>query len=127
MVKEQLGIAHNKFNDYKEVAQFLAKKRFSVESMLEFYSTVYPNSKEKVTTVEDLSRPAREAYSVLDTQPGAASGEGTFWQLINSVTYQTDHLASRTADRRLDSAWFGINASRKNKAMDKAIQLANVA
>ena len=126
MVKEQLGIASNKFAQYKEVAQFLASKKFNVESMLEFYSSVFPG-REEVKSVENLSRPARQAYEVLETQPGADYAEGTFWQLINSVTYYTDHQASRTADRRLDSAWFGGNATRKNKAMDKAIELANVA
>lgn len=127
-VKEQLGIASNKFAQYKEVAQFLASKKFSVESMLEFYSSVFPHaSRTKVSSVEELSRPAKGCYEVLETQPGAEYGAGSFWSLINSVTYYTDHQAGRNTDNRLNSAWFGANAKRKNEAMQKAIDLANVA
>ena len=128
MVKEQLGIASSKFAQYKEVAQFLASKKFSVDSMIEFYADVFPHaSRTKPTDVHQLSKPAKGCYEVLDTQPGAEHAEGSFWQLVNSVTYYTDHQAGRNTDNRLNSAWFGANANRKNKAMDKAIELANVA
>ena len=128
MVKDQLGIASSKFAQYKEVAQFLASKRFSVDSMLEFYSSVFPHASRKTPeTVEQLSKPAKGCYEVLETQPGAEHAEGSFWQLINSVTFYTDHQAGRNANNRLNSAWFGANATRKNQAMDKAIELANAA
>lgn len=128
LVKEQLGIAHGKFELYKETAQFLSKKKFSVESMLEFYSSVFPHASNKnPTNVEDLSRPAKDCYEVLETQPGAEYGAGSFWQLVNSVTYHIDHAHGRDQSRRLDSAWFGGMAKRKNEAMNKAIELANAA
>lgn len=128
MVKEQLGIANEKFGKYKEVAEFLASKRFSVESMLEFYSSVFPHSSNKnPKKVEDMSRPAKQAFEVLETQPGAEYGQGSYWSLVNSITYYTDHHAGRNTDNRLNSAWFGGNAKRKNEAMNKALELANVA
>ena len=128
MVKEQLGIASNKFSQYKEVAKFLATKKFSVDSMLEFYSSVFPHaSRGDVKQLEDLSRPAKSCYEVLETQPGAQYAPGTFWSLVNSVTYHIDHSHGRDNNRRLDSAWFGSMAKRKNEAMQKAIDLANVA
>ena len=96
--------------------------------MLEFYSSVFPHASRKTpTSVEQLSKPAKGCYEVLETQPGAEYAEGSFWQLINSVTYYTDHQAGRNANNRLNSAWFGANANRKNQAMDKAIELANAA
>ena len=128
MVKEQLGIAHEKFSQYKEIAEFMSSKRFTVDSMIEFYSSVFPHSSNKSPkTVEEMSRPAKQCYEVLDTQPGANFGEGSFWQLINSVTYYTDHQAGRNSDNRLNSAWFGSNAKKKNNAMNKALELANAA
>lgn len=128
MVKEQLGIASSKFEQYKEVSKFLSQKRFSTEAMLEFYSSVFPHaSKKDVKTVDDLSKPAQKCYGVLETQPGAEYGAGSFWQLINSVTYHIDHAHGRDQSRRLDSAWFGGMAKRKNDAMNKAIELANAA
>lgn len=128
MVKQQLGIAHEKFELYKETAQFLSKKKFTVDSMLEFYSNVFPHaSRKNPTSVAELSKPAQKCYDVLETQPGAEFGEGTFWSLVNSVTYHIDHAHGRDQSRRLDSAWFGGMAKRKNEAMNTAIQLANVA
>lgn len=128
MVKEQLGIAHEKFAKYKEMAEFLGSKRFSVESLLEYYNTVFPltsgKDKQESVTMESISRQAKNAYDVLETQPGAEFAEGTWWQAFNSVTYVTDHLQGRNADNRLHSQWYGQNQLRKVKAAEKAVEFA---
>ena len=128
MVKEQLGIAHEKFAKYKEMAQFLGSKRFSVESLLNYYNEVFPltsgQDKQEQVTAETISRQAKNAYDVLETQPGANFAEGTWWQAFNSVTYVTDHLQGRNADNRLHSQWYGQNQLRKIKAAEKAVEYA---
>lgn len=44
---------------------------------------------------------------------------GTAWGLLNAITEYADHHAvQRTPGGRLDSAWFGTNAARKDKALD---------
>ena len=128
-VKADLGLAHEKFAKYKEMAQFLGSKRFTVESLISFYDEVYPSTSrtaEKVpaTNVEELSRSARMCYDALETQPGAQYGEGTWWQAFNSVTYVTDHLQGRSAEQRLHNQWFGYNQPRKVKAAEKAVKYA---
>ena len=128
-VKSDLGLAHEKFAKYKEMAQFLGSKRFTVESLISFYDEVYPSTSrtaEKVpaTNVEELSRSARMCYDALETQPGAQYGEGTWWQAFNSVTYVTDHLQGRSAEQRLHNQWFGYNQPRKVKAAEKAVEYA---
>lgn len=128
MVKEQLGIAHEKFAKYKEMAQFLGSKRFSVESLLNYYNEVFPltsgQDKQEQVTAETISRQAKNAFDVLETQPGANFAEGTWWQAFNSVTYVTDHLQGRNADNRLHSQWYGQNQLRKIKAAEKAVEYA---
>ena len=128
MVKEQLGIAHEKFAKYKEMAQFLGSKRFSVESLLNYYNEVFPltsgQDKQEQVTAESISRQAKNAFDVLETQPGAEFAEGTWWQAFNSVTYVTDHLQGRNADNRLHSQWYGQNQLRKIKAAEKAVEYA---
>jgi hypothetical protein len=52
---------------------------------------------------------------------------GTWWNAINAVTYLTDHELGRNADTRMQSAWFGYNQGRKVKAMNLAIEMAEVA
>lgn len=127
-VKTTLGIAHEKFTKYKEMAQFLGTKRFSVDNLLQYYNEVFPltsgQDKQKEVTKESISRMARQAYDVLESQPGAEFAEGTWWQAFNSVTYMTDHLQGRNADNRLYNQWFGSNQLRKIKAAEKAVEYA---
>ena len=128
-VKTTLGIASEKFAKYKEMAQFLGEKRYSVDSLIQYYNEVFPNTSRtninnSVEKLEDLSRNATLCYDVLESQPGANFAEGTWWQAFNSVTYVTDHVQGRNADNRLHSQWFGQNQLRKIKAAEKAVEFA---
>ena len=117
MVKEQMGLASEKFAQYKDMAEFLSTKKFSVDALINYYAEVFPYT-------HKTSEAPSTAYAVLDTQPGANFGEGTWWQALNSVTYLTDHKMGRNADSRMQSAWFGINQARKIKAVNKAVEYA---
>jgi phage/plasmid-like protein (TIGR03299 family) len=128
-VKTTLGIAHEKFEQYKEVAQYLSTKRFTAESLIKYYNEVFPRTYRgknpvSVSEYKDLTTNGQKAFDVLQTQPGAALGEGSWWQALNSVTYLTDHEMGRSADTRMTSAWFGSNQTRKQVAVSKAIEFA---
>lgn len=130
MVKQQMGLASEKFAQYKDMAEFLTTKKFSVDALINYYNEVFPYTHkvaEAPTKVEDLSKNAREAYAVLETQPGAEFGAGTWWQALNSVTYLTDHKMGRNPDSRMQSSWFGVNQARKLKAVNKAVEYATAA
>jgi hypothetical protein len=129
MVKDQLGIAHEKFAQYKEAARFLAKKRVTEENLIQFFNNVFPiaDKNAEVKTYADLSRTAKRTYDVLETQPGANFAMGSYWNAVNAVTYMTDHELGRKADTRMQSAWFGANQSKKLKAMNLALEMAEVA
>ena len=76
MVKQQMGLASEKFAMYKDMAQFLSTKKFSVDSLIQYYNEVFPhtyaNSKGKtVDKIEDLTKNGKSAMDVLYTQPGA--------------------------------------------------------
>lgn len=129
MVKEHMGIAHDKFAQYKDVCQFLASKQFSAESLIQYYNEVFPRTykgKEEIEVKDflDLTSNGQKAYEVLETQPGANFAKGSWWQALNSVTYLTDHEMGREVDSRLTSAWFGANQTRKIKAVEKAVEFA---
>ena len=128
-VKTALGIASDKLAHYKEAAEYLGKRRVTAESLIEYYNTVFPRTADKRVqgkslTVDTLSRNAKMAYDVLETQPGAEYAEGTWWQAFNSVTYITDHVQGRNEDNRLYSSWFGGNQLRKKNALQTAIEFA---
>ena len=130
MVKDQLGIAHEKFAKYKEMAEFLGSRPFSVENMLNYYNEVFPltsGSNEDEVVYETLSGQAKNCVDNLQTQPGAEYAEGSWWQVFNAATYVTDHIHGRNADNRLHSQWYGQNQLRKIKAAEKAVEYANAA
>ena len=132
MVKEQMGIASEKFAKYKEMATFLSTKKFSMDALVQYYNEVFPRTYQgkkdvQVKTFADLSSNGQKAHSFLETQPGAHFGEGSWWQALNSVTYLTDHKMGREVDSRLSSAWFGANQTRKIRAVEKAVEFANAA
>ena len=129
MVKDQLGIAHEKFAMYREMARFLSKKRAKTGDVIAYFNNVFPlaNSKTEVRDYADLSRTAKQAYDVLETQPGADMAMGTWWNAVNAVTYLTDHQLGRSADTRMQSAWFGANQAKKVRAMNLAVEMAEAA
>lgn len=123
-VKLMLGVAADKLAKYKEMAAFLGTKRYTAESMVDYFKTVFPSSE---SSKKELSKPARTALSVVETQPGANFAEGTFWTLYNSTTYMLDHLAGRTQDTRLQSAWYGTGKNTKIHALETAVKMAEMA
>jgi len=131
-VKKALGVATEKLANYKEAAQFLGNKRFTQDSYIEYLNTVFPRTADKRTqgkglSVHTLSRNAKAAYDVLESQPGAEYAEGSWWQAFNSITYITDHVQGRNEDNRLYSSWFGGNQLRKTNALKTAIEFAEAA
>jgi len=129
MVKEQMGIAREKMEQYKSMAEFLGGKRYTADNVIQYFNEVFgAPAKEKVDNVIPFtSRNAKIAYENLDTQPGANFAQGSWWTAFNSVTHMTDHLQGRENDSRLQSAWYGRNRKVKLNALDKALEYAEAA
>jgi phage/plasmid-like protein (TIGR03299 family) len=126
MVKEHLGLAHEKFDQYKEMAQLLSKRQFTADTLIQYYNSLFPSQAPaaEVRGYKDLAPNAKKAFELLETQPGAEFGRGSWWQAFNSVTYLTDHQLGRTADGRMTSAWYGANQVKKKKAAELAVEMA---
>lgn len=122
-VKEMLGIATDKLQKYKEMAQFLGSKRAKNEDIVEYFKRVFPVTGSS-DSKKEISKNAQTAMEILHTQPGAKYAEGTWWQNFNTVTYMTDHIIGRSADNRLTSAWYGHNKGVKVKALELAVEMA---
>lgn len=54
---------------------------------------------------------------------GLVTAKGTIWGLVNAVTEYVDHHKGRTADSRMDRAWFGDGQNLKSLAVAKADEL----
>ncbi|CAB4162697.1 LGT_TIGR03299, phage/plasmid-like protein TIGR03299 [uncultured Caudovirales phage] len=123
-VKEMLGIATDKLAKYKDMASFLGSKRAKDEDIVEYFTRIFPVTG---NGNKDISKNAEIAMDILYTQPGAEYAEGTWWQPFNAVTYLTDHLAGRSADTRLTSAWYGQHKNLKTRALELAVEMAEAA
>ena len=82
-VKETLGIAKEKLQQYKEQARFLGKKKYSGETIVEYFNRVFPSTTKDQVTSDDMrkhpiSRQAEDAMDYLHTQPGANFAEGSW-------------------------------------------------
>ena len=129
MVKQQLGIASEKLRTYKEMAEFLGKKRYTPEALIEYYNTVFPRTSDKKVqdknlSIDTLSRNAKLSHDAIEQQPGAKFAEGSWWQVFNSVTFVTDHVQGRNQDTRLYNNWYGNNQTRKRDALKMALEFA---
>ena len=128
-VKEQMGIAREKLDQYKTMAEFLGSKRYTPDNVIQYFNEVFgAPAKEKVDgELPFTSRNSKLAFENLDVQPGAEFAQGTWWTAFNSVTNMTDHLQGRSNDGRLVSSWYGRNRKVKLNALDKALEYADAA
>ena len=124
-----MGIAREKLDQYKTMAEFLGSKPYTGENIIQYFNEVFGTpAKEKVDGVLPFtSRNAKLAMENLQTQPGANFAEGSFWQAFNTVTYMTDHLQGREGDSRMVSSWYGRNRKVKLNALNKALEYAEAA
>ena len=138
LVKETLGIASEKMAKYKEMAQFLGTKSYKPQIVAEYFKEVFPGYSKKTDEKPQnltqaqidalgLSRNAKGALELVETQPGANFAPGSWWNAYNAVSYMTDHVMGRSQESRLTSAWYGLNKSTKVKALEKAVEYAEVA
>lgn len=123
--KLMLGVAAEKLAQYKEMAQFLGSKRYSDENVVEYFKRVFPASENAKRS--EITKNARTALGILETQPGAEFAAGSWWQAFNATTYMTDHLIGRSTDTRMTSAWYGSNKNLKVRALETAIEMAEAA
>lgn len=123
-IKTTLGLSAKKLGQYQEVAELLSTRKASKEDIVEYFKTLFPVLTQKENSEKEMSKSADTLMKVLDEQPGANLGRGTWWQPYNAVTYFTDHVAGRTDDNRLTSAWFGTNRRLKLNALKIAADYA---
>lgn len=147
-VKRALGVARESFESFMVRARALAASQIGQDEAREVLRSLFvkPTRLEAAPvatgggTVDGsefaqlLARPAvvdmkqarenRNVARCLELFGGSGRGalhegsNGTRWGLLNAVTEFVDHEQGRTADTRLDSAWFGDGAALKSRALE---------
>jgi phage/plasmid-like protein (TIGR03299 family) len=122
-------IAENRrlLKEYKEKAEFLSKVRADNDDTAEYFEKLYPfvgkNARQK-----ERSRNAEVLLTrILDEQPGADLGAGTWWANFNAVTYGVDHVFGYNDNTRMETAFYGAGRDKKIEALDLAVKYAKQA
>ena len=123
-VKARLGIYGETVDAFEDLVNRLAYKPISREAKIEVITKLFASydADERLTTAS--RNVMREVWVATVRSPGAGlrSAEGTAWGLVNGITNYVDFNArARSADNRLNSAWFGKGAELKAKAVELAL------
>lgn len=126
-VKRQLGIAISSWDEFMVRMKALAERKVRKTTAEQFFRrllayptgptqgiSTLPRSQTKETpAINDRAmKGIWELYSGKGLGAKLSSSDGTAWGLVNSVTEFVDHhRRSRSADHRLDAAWFGQGAT----------------
>jgi phage/plasmid-like protein (TIGR03299 family) len=127
MVKKALNLNRSKMEVYKQAAEFLSKVKTNAADTKAYFDTLFPVTSNKKNKEEAQSRNSKLLMDILETQPGAELGAGTWWQNFNAVTYATDHLLGNSDETRLYSAFYGVGRNRKVDALKLATEMAKAA
>lgn len=131
-VKKQLGVAVSQWDAFRLRMKALSERKVSgLEAHAYFSSLAGPAQSGGGLSIEALRSRDRTAKAMHDLFNGQGRGaeldsaRGTAWGLVNAATQFVDHeKRARSQDNRMDSAWFGPGALLKQRALERALELA---
>lgn len=124
-VRKQLGIVKDVFERWLVESAMLAEKTISDEQFDLFLENLLQPMQPK-TVHGRPAKPARECKPFARIKEiysgnligGDLAGESNRWRALNAVTQFVDYERGRTANSRLDGAWFGVGDTIKSKAFE---------
>lgn len=135
-IKRQLGIAVARWDDFMYQMRALSERKIKTTEAQRYFMQVLGRADTNPGVARAMphqpdplagERSLKKAYALYDGQGRGselAAAKGTAWGLLNAVTEFVDHeRRARSAEYRLDSAWFGQGAALKQRALDKALAL----
>ena len=119
-VRMELGIVGDNWERFLVQSRKLSKETMSkVEADAFVAALLQPYH----TSEKDLNQ-TKGYRRIMELFNGGAIGAeipgvmGTRWAMLNAVTEMVDHERGRSANTRIESAWFGTGAALKNKALE---------
>lgn len=128
-VKQQLGIAVSQWDGFMYRMRTLAERKVKSHEAMNYFLRVMCDVQPGGIDPAGLAneRALKRVQALYDGQGKGAeleAAKGTAWGLLNAVTEYVDHeRRARSAEYRMDSAWFGQGAVLKQRALDTALQL----
>ena len=128
-VKQQLGIAVSQWDGFMYRMRTLAERKVKTHEAMNYFLRVMCDAQPGNVEAAGLAneRALKRVQALYDGKgkgAGLEAAKGTAWGLLNAVTEYVDHeRRARSAEYRVDSAWFGQGAVIKQRALDTALQL----
>lgn len=129
-VKQQLGLAQNAFDLFLANVKTLATTRIDEYGADRIIATALNRSAPQMPVGWDV-RKSKAYQTTMALFNGMGKGadlpeaSNTAWGAVNAVTEYFDwHGRSRTADARINNAWFGNGATMKTAAFTEAMKIA---
>jgi len=121
LMKAKLGLAVESFSAFMEMGKYLQTQKMRWSDANDFVRQIVLTNEQLHDNEYNYDK--HRGYSkIMDLFEGEAKGlelvGHTKWGMLNAVTeYYDHHIATRTADARLNSTWFGTGNSVKARAI----------
>ena len=127
LVKQALGLGMSHWDTFVNDMRRMAERKVNKFEAMTYLINVLGDSAVPLND-QPNTKAIQNVYTLFAGEgkgSDLASASGTAWGLLNGVTeYVDQHRRARSADYRLDSAWFGPGAVIKEKALYEALKLA---
>lgn len=126
-LREIMDVANAKFEATAEQYRKLAQFKVSRADMRKYVKIVLEvNDKEECDLPPQTMTKIREILCLAEKGKGNDNPaiRGTLWAAYNGITEYTGYEYGRSQDARLDSMWFGVNATLSQRALEVAITMA---
>lgn len=114
--KKALGVARDQIDEFESNVRKLQKLKFTEDKVIDFLGPIFGSE----VKGSDNKR-MKQLIDIYENAPGAQPGNA--YGVLNAVTYYTDHVASRTADKRLTNAWLGRTSKQKELVLARLLEL----
>jgi len=123
---EALGLARKQVTAFRNNVKTLKSIPMTTDEVIAFAAGLFDHVSAKSVdeVVEEVlaGKGPRRIQTIMDVYENAPGAEpGNAWGALNAVTYYADHIASGDEDARLSSAWLGVMANVKNKALENLL------
>ena len=131
-VQTSLGLIDNAWSDFIAQVNPMAAYAMNDKAAQDYFESLFLSDKELEEFKPTSNAKSREVNQIMGLFKSARgqdlkTARVTLWGAVNAVTHYTDHVRSSKSTERLDSAWFGMGASLKEKAWDRAVGLMGLA
>ena len=127
-IQEIINVANQQFeataSQYRELASKLVNSEEKLREYIKVALELVPKPGEELST-----RASNKIESVVELFEHGRGNDltsikGTYWAAYNAVNEHLNYYSNKSADKRMNSLWFGDNARKNAHALETALQMA---